>query len=69
MGAAAALLEAEISATDLRDAVAPLPTDPHHQRRTMAARARELGRPDAAERLVDVVLDAVRGALNKGVER
>ncbi|RSN60660.1 UDP-N-acetylglucosamine--N-acetylmuramyl-(pentapeptide) pyrophosphoryl-undecaprenol N-acetylglucosamine transferase [Amycolatopsis sp. WAC 04182] len=56
-GAAAALLGTEVTSADLRDAVAPLLTD-SHQRRAMAARARELGRPDAADRLVDVVLDA-----------
>ncbi|RSM80612.1 UDP-N-acetylglucosamine--N-acetylmuramyl-(pentapeptide) pyrophosphoryl-undecaprenol N-acetylglucosamine transferase [Amycolatopsis sp. WAC 01375] len=56
-GAASALLGTDVTAADLRDAVAPLLTDPQ-RRRAMASRARELGRPDAADRLVDVVLDA-----------
>ncbi|MFI7121977.1 UDP-N-acetylglucosamine--N-acetylmuramyl-(pentapeptide) pyrophosphoryl-undecaprenol N-acetylglucosamine transferase [Amycolatopsis sp. NPDC049868] len=56
-GAAAALLGAEVTAADLRDAVAPLLADPQ-RRHAMADRARALGRPDAADRLVDVVLEA-----------
>ncbi|MFD6071241.1 UDP-N-acetylglucosamine--N-acetylmuramyl-(pentapeptide) pyrophosphoryl-undecaprenol N-acetylglucosamine transferase [Amycolatopsis lurida] len=58
-GAAAALLSAEVTAAALRDAVAPLLADPQ-RRRAMADLARGLGRPDAADRLVDVVLDAAR---------
>ncbi|OXM44801.1 UDP-N-acetylglucosamine--N-acetylmuramyl-(pentapeptide) pyrophosphoryl-undecaprenol N-acetylglucosamine transferase [Amycolatopsis alba] len=56
-GAATALLATEVTAADLRDAVEPLLTDPQ-RRRAMADRARVLGRPDAADRLVDVILDA-----------
>ncbi|MEV7889684.1 UDP-N-acetylglucosamine--N-acetylmuramyl-(pentapeptide) pyrophosphoryl-undecaprenol N-acetylglucosamine transferase [Streptomyces sp. NPDC002817] len=55
-GAAVALID-DVSAQRLRDAVAPLLTDPA-QRAAMAERARAHGRPDAAERLVDVVLAA-----------
>ncbi|WP_414942671.1 undecaprenyldiphospho-muramoylpentapeptide beta-N-acetylglucosaminyltransferase [Amycolatopsis sp. cmx-11-51] len=55
-GAAAALLANSVTATGLQDAVAPLLNDPQ-RRHAMAARARDLGRPDAADRLVDVVLD------------
>jgi UDP-N-acetylglucosamine--N-acetylmuramyl-(pentapeptide) pyrophosphoryl-undecaprenol N-acetylglucosamine transferase len=46
-----------VSPGRLQEAVAPLLTDPR-LRAGMAGRARELGRPDAAERLVDVVLSA-----------
>ncbi|MDT0342080.1 UDP-N-acetylglucosamine--N-acetylmuramyl-(pentapeptide) pyrophosphoryl-undecaprenol N-acetylglucosamine transferase [Streptomyces litchfieldiae] len=56
---AAVALTGEVTAERLREAVAPLLTDPH-RREAMAARAREHGRPDAAERLVDVVLSAAR---------
>lgn len=55
-GAALALVD-EVSAERLREAVAPLLTDAR-QRSAMAERARSHGRPDAAERLVDVVLTA-----------
>ncbi|GGU52292.1 UDP-N-acetylglucosamine--N-acetylmuramyl-(pentapeptide) pyrophosphoryl-undecaprenol N-acetylglucosamine transferase [Streptomyces violascens] len=55
-GAAVALV-GEVSSERLRDAVAPLLTDPQ-ARAEMAERARSHGRPDAAERLVDVVLSA-----------
>ncbi|MER6186196.1 UDP-N-acetylglucosamine--N-acetylmuramyl-(pentapeptide) pyrophosphoryl-undecaprenol N-acetylglucosamine transferase [Streptomyces sp. NPDC001652] len=55
-GAAVALID-DVSAQRLRDAVAPLLTDPA-QRAAMAERARAHGRPDAAERLVDVLLTA-----------
>ncbi|TBO54894.1 UDP-N-acetylglucosamine--N-acetylmuramyl-(pentapeptide) pyrophosphoryl-undecaprenol N-acetylglucosamine transferase [Streptomyces kasugaensis] len=58
-GAAVALL-GEVTPESLRSAVAPLLTDPH-QRIGVAERARSHGRPDAAERLVDVVLSAVLG--------
>ncbi|WP_413230238.1 hypothetical protein [Kitasatospora herbaricolor] len=44
----------------LREALAPLLADPV-RREAMAARSREHGRPDAAERLVDVVLAAASG--------
>ncbi|GAA4586681.1 undecaprenyldiphospho-muramoylpentapeptide beta-N-acetylglucosaminyltransferase [Planotetraspora phitsanulokensis] len=53
-GASIALL-GEVSPARLQEAVAPLLGDPR-MRAAMAARAREHGRPDAAERLVDVVL-------------
>ncbi|WP_265651032.1 UDP-N-acetylglucosamine--N-acetylmuramyl-(pentapeptide) pyrophosphoryl-undecaprenol N-acetylglucosamine transferase [Streptomyces tauricus] len=55
-GAALALID-DVSAERLREAVAPLLADPG-LRSAMAERARTLGRPDAAERLVDVVLAA-----------
>ncbi|NEA64676.1 UDP-N-acetylglucosamine--N-acetylmuramyl-(pentapeptide) pyrophosphoryl-undecaprenol N-acetylglucosamine transferase [Streptomyces sp. SID12488] len=55
-GAALALVD-DVSPEGLRDVVAPLLTDPG-LRSAMAERARAYGRPDAAERLVDVVLSA-----------
>lgn len=55
-GAAAALLD-QVDAAHLREAVEPLLTDPA-RRVEMADRAREEGRPDAADRLVGVVLAA-----------
>lgn len=53
-GAAVALL-GEVSPEDFRDAVGPLLTD-RSRRSAMADRARQAGRPDAADRLVDVLL-------------
>ncbi|MFE3456495.1 glycosyltransferase [Nocardiopsis aegyptia] len=58
-GAAVALLE-EVTPDHLRTAVDSLLSDPQG-REQIAERAREHGRPDAAERLVDVVLSAARG--------
>jgi UDP-N-acetylglucosamine--N-acetylmuramyl-(pentapeptide) pyrophosphoryl-undecaprenol N-acetylglucosamine transferase len=58
-GAAVALL-GDVTADHLRDAVGPLLTDPA-RRDEMAERARAHGRPDAADRLVDVILSAVSG--------
>ncbi|MFJ3495458.1 UDP-N-acetylglucosamine--N-acetylmuramyl-(pentapeptide) pyrophosphoryl-undecaprenol N-acetylglucosamine transferase [Streptomyces sp. NPDC086091] len=58
-GAALALL-GEVTGSALRDAVGPLLTDPA-LRAAMAERARTYGRPDAADRLVDVVLSAASG--------
>ncbi|MFF3258350.1 glycosyltransferase [Streptomyces sp. NPDC002932] len=58
-GAAVALL-GEVTEESLRDAVGPLLTDPG-RRDAMAERARAHGRPDAADRLVDVILSAVYG--------
>jgi len=55
-GAASALLD-ETTPTALRRALEPLLTDPA-RRRAMAEIAREHGRPDAGDRLVDVVLEA-----------
>ncbi|MCB5167709.1 UDP-N-acetylglucosamine--N-acetylmuramyl-(pentapeptide) pyrophosphoryl-undecaprenol N-acetylglucosamine transferase [Streptomyces bambusae] len=55
-GAAVALL-GEVTAGALQQAVGPLLTDPM-RRAGMAERARAYGRPDAAERLVDVLLQA-----------
>ncbi len=57
-GAAVALV-GDVSAERLREVVAPLLTDAG-LRSVMAQRARSLGRPDAGERLIDVVLDAAR---------
>ncbi|WNI19715.1 UDP-N-acetylglucosamine--N-acetylmuramyl-(pentapeptide) pyrophosphoryl-undecaprenol N-acetylglucosamine transferase [Actinacidiphila sp. ITFR-21] len=56
-GAAVALV-GEVTPDRLRDAVAPLLTDPS-RRSAMAERARAQGRPDAADRLVDVLLSVV----------
>ncbi|MEV0530822.1 UDP-N-acetylglucosamine--N-acetylmuramyl-(pentapeptide) pyrophosphoryl-undecaprenol N-acetylglucosamine transferase [Kitasatospora sp. NPDC050463] len=58
-GAAVALI-GDVTADALREALAPLLADPA-LRGAMAARSREHGRPDAAERLVDVVLKAAAG--------
>lgn len=55
-GAAVALL-GEVTGGHLREAVGPL-LDDRERRATMAAAARAHGRPDAAERLVDVILSA-----------
>lgn len=57
-GAAMALL-GEMSASALQNLVAPMLADPS-RRSAMVECARSQGRPDAAERLVDVVLSAVR---------
>lgn len=54
---AAVALEGDVSPQMLADAVVPLLKDAR-VRAEMAGRARGLGRPDAAERLVDVVLEA-----------
>ncbi len=56
-GAAVALL-GDVTGGHLREAVGPLLDDPA-RREAMAAAARAHGRPDAAERLVDVILSAV----------
>ncbi|MCX5317736.1 glycosyltransferase [Streptomyces sp. NBC_00154] len=58
-GAAVALF-GEVTGASLRDALGPLLTDPH-RRVAMAERARAHGRPDAADRLVDVILSAASG--------
>ncbi|MFJ6740313.1 UDP-N-acetylglucosamine--N-acetylmuramyl-(pentapeptide) pyrophosphoryl-undecaprenol N-acetylglucosamine transferase [Streptomyces sp. NPDC091279] len=55
-GAAIALL-GEVTGAALQSAVGPLLTDPA-RRAAMAERVRTHGRPDAADRLVDVVLSA-----------
>lgn len=55
-GAATALLGAATPPA-LQQALGPLLTDPE-RRRAMADRARRHGRPDAADRLVDVLLTA-----------
>ncbi|WP_035868331.1 UDP-N-acetylglucosamine--N-acetylmuramyl-(pentapeptide) pyrophosphoryl-undecaprenol N-acetylglucosamine transferase [Kitasatospora cheerisanensis] len=57
-GAAMALLGA-VGPDDLGAALGPLLDDPA-RRAALAARAREHGRPDAAERLVDVLLSVAR---------
>ncbi|MFF3060192.1 glycosyltransferase [Streptomyces sp. NPDC057909] len=54
-GAAVALLKEAVTPNGLRSAVAPILSSPE-QRRQMAERARTLGRPDAAERLAEVLL-------------
>ncbi|EMF56354.1 UDP-N-acetylglucosamine--N-acetylmuramyl-(pentapeptide) pyrophosphoryl-undecaprenol N-acetylglucosamine transferase [Streptomyces bottropensis] len=58
-GAAVALL-GDVTADRLKEAVGPLLTDPA-RRVSMAERARAHGRPDAADRLVDVILSAASG--------
>ncbi|GAA2748826.1 UDP-N-acetylglucosamine--N-acetylmuramyl-(pentapeptide) pyrophosphoryl-undecaprenol N-acetylglucosamine transferase [Kitasatospora cinereorecta] len=58
-GAAAALL-GEVTGRRLQQAVAPLLADPG-RREHMAQQARAQGRPDAAERLVDVLLSEAQG--------
>ncbi|WP_369375092.1 glycosyltransferase [Promicromonospora sp. Populi] len=60
LGAALAL-EGDVAAADLREAVGPLLSDAGRRDR-MADAARVHGRPDAAERLVDVLLEAARSA-------
>jgi UDP-N-acetylglucosamine--N-acetylmuramyl-(pentapeptide) pyrophosphoryl-undecaprenol N-acetylglucosamine transferase len=55
-GAAVALL-GEVTGEHLREAVGPLLDDPA-RREAMAAAAKAHGRPDAADRLVDVILSA-----------
>ncbi|MCR8577424.1 undecaprenyldiphospho-muramoylpentapeptide beta-N-acetylglucosaminyltransferase [Streptomyces sp. Isolate_219] len=58
-GAAVALLD-DVTAGALRDTVGSLLTDPA-RREAMAEAARAHGRPDAADRLVDVLLSAASG--------
>ncbi|MFF4602524.1 glycosyltransferase [Streptomyces sp. NPDC001339] len=57
---AAVSLVGDVTADSLRDAVGPLLTDPA-RRGAMAERARMHGRPDAADRLVDVILSVASG--------
>ncbi|MER6980206.1 UDP-N-acetylglucosamine--N-acetylmuramyl-(pentapeptide) pyrophosphoryl-undecaprenol N-acetylglucosamine transferase, partial [Streptomyces carpinensis] len=57
---AAVALEGEVSAGRLREALGPLLADAD-LRWGMAERARAFGRPDAADRLVDVLLSAASG--------
>ncbi|KUJ65778.1 UDP-N-acetylglucosamine--N-acetylmuramyl-(pentapeptide) pyrophosphoryl-undecaprenol N-acetylglucosamine transferase [Streptomyces albus subsp. albus] len=57
---AAVALAGDVTADHLRDAVGRLLTDPA-RREEMAERARAYGRPDAADRLVDVILSAASG--------
>lgn len=57
-GAAVALLKEAVTPEGLREAVAPVLASPERQQE-MARRARALGRPDAAERLADVLLSAI----------
>jgi UDP-N-acetylglucosamine--N-acetylmuramyl-(pentapeptide) pyrophosphoryl-undecaprenol N-acetylglucosamine transferase len=56
---AAITLEGDIHERDLRAAIRPLLSDAGRRER-MAQAAREHGRPDAADRLVDVLLEAAR---------
>jgi UDP-N-acetylglucosamine--N-acetylmuramyl-(pentapeptide) pyrophosphoryl-undecaprenol N-acetylglucosamine transferase len=49
-----------VTADRLREAAGPLLNDPQ-ARAVMAERARTHGRPDAADRLVDVILSAATG--------
>ncbi|MEO3750511.1 UDP-N-acetylglucosamine--N-acetylmuramyl-(pentapeptide) pyrophosphoryl-undecaprenol N-acetylglucosamine transferase [Streptomyces sp. B6B3] len=58
-GAATALL-GEVTVDTLREALDPLLTDPT-RRSAMAERARAQGRPDAADKLVEVLLSAASG--------
>lgn len=54
-GAAVALVKEAVTAEGLRAAVSPILSSPK-RREQMAERARSVGRPDAAERLTDVLL-------------
>lgn len=56
-GAAVALLDDEVTPQGLHAALAPL-LDDAGRRDALAAKARQHGQPDAADRLVDVVFDA-----------
>ena len=56
-GGARVLADADVDATTLRDAVAPLLTDPDRARR-MGAAAAGFGRPHAADAVADLVRDA-----------
>ncbi|WP_407547512.1 UDP-N-acetylglucosamine--N-acetylmuramyl-(pentapeptide) pyrophosphoryl-undecaprenol N-acetylglucosamine transferase [Streptomyces sp. Pv4-95] len=58
-GAAVTVL-GDVTSDRLHEAVAPLLTDPA-RRVAMAERARAYGKPDAADRLVDVILSAASG--------
>lgn len=58
---AAVALEGEVTAQRMQDALGPLLADAR-LRQAMAERARAHGRPDAAERLVDVILSAAEGS-------
>jgi UDP-N-acetylglucosamine--N-acetylmuramyl-(pentapeptide) pyrophosphoryl-undecaprenol N-acetylglucosamine transferase len=60
LGAAVAL-EGDVVEADLREAIGPLLSDAG-RREQMSGRARQHGRPDAAERLVDVLLEAAHAA-------
>ncbi|WP_275560408.1 UDP-N-acetylglucosamine--N-acetylmuramyl-(pentapeptide) pyrophosphoryl-undecaprenol N-acetylglucosamine transferase [Streptomyces sp. 5-6(2022)] len=57
---AAVALTGDVTADRLRNALGPLLTDPARRAR-MAEAARTRGRPDAADRLVDVLLSAASG--------
>lgn len=57
---AAVALEGEVTGARVREALGPLLADAH-LRQAMAERARAYGRPDAADRLVDEILDAASG--------
>ena len=56
---AAISLEGDVHEMDLRAALRPLLSDAGRRER-MSNAAQEHGRPDAAERLVDVLLEAAR---------
>jgi UDP-N-acetylglucosamine--N-acetylmuramyl-(pentapeptide) pyrophosphoryl-undecaprenol N-acetylglucosamine transferase len=57
---AAVALIGEVTPDQLRSAVAPLLSDPS-RRQQIAGNARAQGRPDAADRLVDVLLSVAKG--------
>ena len=57
-GAATMILDQELSADNLSKAINELRADPKRLD-AMANAARELGRPDAAERVVDVCLELI----------
>lgn len=59
-GAAVALVRDAVTSEGLRIAVAPLLSS-SGTRQQMAQQARSLGRPDAADRLVEVLLDVATG--------
>lgn len=58
-GAALLILDHELTPAGLARAIEPLRADPRRLA-TMAAAARALGRPDAAERVVDVCLELIQ---------
>ena len=59
-GAAVALVKEAVTSEGLRAAVGPILASPV-QRHHMAQQARSLGRPDAADRLTEVLLDVATG--------
>jgi UDP-N-acetylglucosamine--N-acetylmuramyl-(pentapeptide) pyrophosphoryl-undecaprenol N-acetylglucosamine transferase len=59
-GAASVLLDDQLSPEELADRIVSL-VDHEERLRSMAGRAGAFGRPDAAERLADLVIDVGKG--------